>query len=176
VPDDWADEVETGIRVGPRDASLTVVEFMDFECPFCARWAARLDSLMAEYGDAVQVTVHHFPLPRHPHALPAALAAECAHEQGRFPDMKSALFANQAEFGTVPWDEIADQAGLPDLEGFGECMSRSPESFERIAYGIELGRTVGVRGTPTVWIDGVSGQPSLLELRRLVREAISSDR
>jgi protein-disulfide isomerase len=155
---------------------LTVVEFMDFQCPYCARWAARLDSLGAEFGDAVQVTLDHFPLPRHPHALPAAIAAECAHEQGAFPELKRALFAGQAGFGSRPWGSFAEEAGVPDLELFAECSARSPDSFERIGHGMELGRRVGVRGTPTVWINGVSGQPSLAEARRRIEESLQARR
>jgi protein-disulfide isomerase len=151
---------------------LTVVEFMDFQCPYCARWASRLDSLVAEFGDVIQVTVHHFPLPRHPFALPAAVAAECAHEQGAFPAFKAALFEGQAELGSRPWVGFAEAAGVPDLELFEKCSGRSPESFERIVYGMELGRRVGVRGTPTVWVDGLAGQPSLFELRRRLEDAL----
>lgn len=82
APARWMEEVATGIRTGPPDAVLTVIEFMDFECPFRARWAARMDTLLAEYPSKVRLATHHFPLGIHGHAMAAAVAVECADRQG----------------------------------------------------------------------------------------------
>lgn len=169
APENWTDELETGIRIGDPDAPLAIVEFMDLQCPFCADWWARVDSLLADSPDAVQVTFHHFPLQNHPAAMPAAIGAECADRQGRFSEFVAAIFSDQQSLTSRSMSDYAEAAGLPDLETFEMCAAMPADSFPRIAYGLELGRTSGVRSTPTVWINGSAPRPrpSLQELRSL---------
>jgi protein-disulfide isomerase len=170
APENWRDEISTGIRWGPPNAELTIVEFMDFECPFCAQWAARVDSLVQEYPGKVQIVVQHFPLTIHAHATAAAVAAECADRQGKFHEFQRNLFTQRAYIGTKPWTEFAAEAAIPDLKRFERCVHLPSDSFPRIAHGIELGKRVGIRGTPTVWVNDLVRKPTLEELRNMIEQ------
>ncbi len=168
APKNWRAEIATGIRIGPRDAKLTIIEFMDFQCPYCARWAARVDSLEREFPGTVQVVFHHFPLTSiHQHAMQAAVAAECANRQGAFRAFQKAMFATQAEIGTKSLKAYAAESGVREIPEFVRCASLSPDSFPRIAHGLKLAAVHKMRGTPTVWVNGKVSQPTLQELRIL---------
>ena len=172
-PKDWQREVATGIRTGPQHANVTIVEFMDFQCPFCARWAARVDSLIDEFPDEIQVVFHHFPLTAtHPHALSAAVAAECADQQGAFRAFKSAVLLNQGDIGVKPWSAFAVEASVPDIERYERCMIMPVDSFPRIAHGRKLAADHKMSGTPTVWVNGRVDQPSLDQLRETVHKRL----
>jgi protein-disulfide isomerase len=135
----WQQENDLGIRGGAVDADVVITEFIDYQCPFCAALDPTIDSISSMFPDDVAVVIHHFPLPGHSHAVPAAVAAECAAEQDRFWPMHKALLSGQSSFGTETWQSFAKDAGVADLGAFADCMGRPPGSFERI----ELGRTVG---------------------------------
>jgi protein-disulfide isomerase len=132
-------------------------------------WSGRLDSLLAEHPDAAQVSFHHWPLRNHPHALPAAVASECADRQGAFAAFARALFARQDSIGVRPWRAFAERASVSDLEAFEACAALPADSFPRIQYGLDLAERVGATGTPTVWINGEVGRPTLAELRELAQ-------
>jgi protein-disulfide isomerase len=133
---------------------MVVATFMDFTCPFCRDLVPVLDSLRTEFGERVAIEFHFFPLFGHQHAGPAAAAADCAHDQGFFYEMYHALFTQADSFGTKPWGVLATEAGVPDVEKFGKCIRKSPKTFDRIYAGKELGRRIGVNGTPEVWVNG----------------------
>lgn len=174
VPDDWESEMLRGIVVGPPNASIKILEFIDFECPACRGWMLRIDSLRAEFPNDVRVSVHHTPnVSGHPNSMSAAVAAECADEQGMFESFSTTVMRDQVLLGEREWVRFADEAGVPDLPEFEECRARPPSSFGRIQYGLELAARVGIRGTPTVWINGQQRRPSLDELRSLVIELSS---
>jgi protein-disulfide isomerase len=169
APENWRDYVVTGIVFGTDNPVLTLVQFMDYQCPYCASWAARVDSLLAEAPDKVQVAFHHFPLTSiHPHAVAAAVVSECAHRQDRFVEMSRALFSRQKEIGERPWTEFAQDAGVPDVATFEACTLLPSDSFPRIAYGSDVGQKTGVMGTPTVWVNGSVLKPTLAEFRALL--------
>jgi protein-disulfide isomerase len=170
APENWRDEIPKGIVVGARNPKLTIIEFMDFEFPFCARWASRVDSLLDEHPHDVQLVVHHFPIQSHANAIPAAVAIECAHEQERYLDFQRALFSDRGSLGVKPWAEYAADAGVPNIDRFRTCAGMPADSFPRIAYGVELGKRTGVRGTPTVWVNGVVRKATLDEMRRMITE------
>jgi protein-disulfide isomerase len=163
----WEQEFAAGILIGPEDAPIQIVELMDFQCPFCRAWSARLDSLAAEHPSAVQISFHHWPLPYHEDAIPAAVAAECAHRQGAFQAFARTLFSRQEAIGGESWRAFAAVAGVPDLEAFEACSALPPDSFPRIQYGIDLATKTQARGTPTIWLNGQVARPSLEELRKL---------
>jgi protein-disulfide isomerase len=170
--DSWHTKLDVGIRLGPATSPLTIVEFMDFQCPFCRRFAAEIDSLRAEFP-GVAIVIMHFPLSNHRFAVPAAIASECADQQERFPEMYSVLFGAQDSFGLKTWSQYASDAGVPDLADFERCISLPIDSFPRIAYGKALGKESGIAGTPGVWINGWQrprGSPSLNQLRDSAQE------
>ena len=148
-------KVATGGRPsrGPARAKVTVVEFVDFECPFCGRYARdTLPRLEREYGERIRYVSRHFPLTSiHPHAMHAALAAECAHEQGRYWEYHRALFARQ-QLGPRSLKRHARPAGL-DTKRFDDCR-RSPATRNHVERDLADGRRYGVTGTPTLFVNG----------------------
>jgi protein-disulfide isomerase len=135
-------------------ARIVITEFMDFQCAWCKRLIPRVDSIKREFAEEIAIVVHHFPLDNHRWAIPAAIAAECAHRQDRFAAMYRLLFAQQDSFGLKTWTTYAVEAKVPDMKAFETCSSLPADSFPRIASGRELGQRTGVTGTPTVWING----------------------
>jgi Na+/H+ antiporter NhaA len=135
---------------GPVDAPLTLVEYLDYECPFCARVSGVGDDLRAHFGDRLRYVTRHLPLPVHPHAELAALAAEAAARQGRFWEMHVVLFEHQ------------DELELEDLVGYAAEVGLDVEQFMRdldddviarhVEHDVASAEESGVRGTPTFFI------------------------
>lgn len=133
---------------------VTLVVFSDFECPFCAVFAtSTLPTLQDEFKDQLHVIFRHWPLPNHRSAVPAALAAECAGDQGRFTAFHDRLFNAQDSIGYLGMDTIASQAGVPDLARFAGCFS-SGEFEMKVRTDGQLALSVGGSGTPTVLLEG----------------------
>ncbi|UYM05861.1 Na+/H+ antiporter NhaA [Solicola gregarius] len=139
---------------GDEDAAHTVVEYLDFECPFCARATGMGPELGAHFGDRLRHVVRHLPLEDvHPHAYLAAVAAEAAHRQGRFWEMYDQLFSHQSQLEPDNLREHAAAIGL-DLERFDADMG--DESLHaRVREDQASATASGARGTPTFFLDGV---------------------
>lgn len=152
--EDWETWRDTGVRVGPDDADMVIAGFMDFTCPFCQQLMPVIDSVLTKFPDEVAFQFHHFPLTGREFAMPSAIAAECAAEQGRFVYMYRLLYSQMDSIGIKSWDRFAAQAGVSDLRRFTRCIEMPAESFERISAGRALGEEIGVFATPTVWING----------------------
>ncbi len=168
----WRECLEKGVRIGRGEASVQLVEFADFECPFCGNFHQTLKMLRDRYPNQVALTYVHFPLPGHRFALPAARAAECAGEQGRFEAMYDRLFEQQESFGLRPWTEFAVEAGVPDSAAFDtRIIEHGANPTPRIAEGTLLGKELDVQGTPTLVINGwkLGRPPNLEELDGMVK-------
>ncbi|MXW16724.1 MAG: thioredoxin domain-containing protein [Gemmatimonadetes bacterium] len=152
--ENWGEDTALGIRIGPANARMVVTEFMDFTCPFCAMVVPVVDSLLSRYPSEVALVFQHFPLGGRPLSIPSAVAAECAERQDRFEPMYRLLFAEQDSLGSKDWAVFAEEAGIPDLAAFEECMKLPADSFARIDAGRELGLRRNVRGTPTLYVNG----------------------
>ncbi|MEE3851673.1 Na+/H+ antiporter NhaA [Gordonia sp. LSe1-13] len=138
---------------GPVDAPLTVVEFLDFECPFCARTTGMWNDVHAHFGDRVRYIVRHLPLlDYHPHAMLAATAAEAAARQGKFWEMHDVLFANQAELEAEHLIVYAERLEL-DVNQFVADLE-SEEIATVIAADEQSAFASGARGTPTFFLNG----------------------
>jgi len=151
-------EVEAvGPARGPEDAPVTIVEFSDFECPFCSRVLPTLEQVKANYGDKVRIVFRQFPLSIHPHAPKAAEASLCAQEQGKFWEMHDHMFANQKNLSV---DELKAAAGTVGLDGeqFAQCLD-SGKFADAVQSDLQAGVEAGVSGTPAMFINGqlVSG-------------------
>lgn len=136
---------------GDVDAKVTVVEFSDFECPFCAKAATELSILKSKYGSRVRFIFKHFPLSFHKRAMPAARVAQCAHRQGKFWPIHDAFFSSGALDEKAMKSQIV-AAGL-DVEKIESCLS-DPTIDKEIQADMEEGARIGVRGTPTIFING----------------------
>jgi protein-disulfide isomerase len=171
--EDWQEAFAVGIRSGSPSAPVQIVEFADFECPFCAQFEATVRAVHDKYQDQVAFTFAHFPLAMHSFAEPAARAAECADLQGRFQVVRTALFQRQRTFGSVPWTDLAKQAGIPDVEQFDKCVADT-RPLERIEQGKRLGQKLGILGTPTIIVNGwkLPVPPSLEDLQKIVENVL----
>jgi len=137
---------------GKKDAKIQIVEFSDFQCPFCSRVAAPLKDLEAKYGDKMSVTFKHFPLSFHKEAMPAAMASMCAHEQGKFWEFHDQLFANQKALAANNLKTYATTVGL-DIAKYDACVA-SNKFQAQVDADMAEARDAQVRGTPTLFING----------------------
>ncbi|MDO8462881.1 MAG: thioredoxin domain-containing protein [bacterium] len=139
---------------GNVDAPVTIVEWSDFECPFCSRFHPTLQQALTDYGDDVRWVYRHFPLDSlHPQARAAAEASECAAEQGKFWEFADELFQNQPSLGADLYQQKASELGL-DTAQFNACVTtRKYEAKVRAQEA--AGLAAGVRGTPGSYINGI---------------------
>ena len=139
---------------GKATAPVTIVEFSDFQCPFCARANPIVEDVLKKYPNQVNYVFKHFPLAFHGAARPAAMASMAAQEQGKFWEMHEVLFANQATLDAAKMEDYAKQAGL-DLARFKRDLeAKKAEYDKRIDAELALGQSVDVRGTPTLYVGG----------------------
>ena len=138
---------------GNPKAPVTIVEFSDFQCPFCSRAIATIDKIKQEYGpDQVRVIFRDMPLPSHNRALPASLAAHCANEQGKFWEYHHALFENQTKLEDADLKTYAKQVGL-DEGKFKECYD-SKKHQGLIDKSKREAEAAGIQATPSFIING----------------------
>jgi protein-disulfide isomerase len=143
-------------------ARVTIVEFSDFECPYCGRATPIVERLLEEYPGEVRLVFMNYPLPAHTHAMPAARAAVAAGLQGKFWEMHDLLFDHQTQLTDEDLDRYAESIGL-DMERFHADL-RSPEVQASVDADRDLGHELDVDGTPTIFINGRrfrEGPPSL---------------
>lgn len=138
---------------GPDDAPVTIVEFTDYECPFCRQhFRETMPTLLARFGDRVRYVIMNYPLAvMHEQAITAAEAAECAGDQGRFWDYHDALFASDS-LTAKTYARIATTLGL-DRRAFATCLENHTHAA-RVAQHVALGDSLGVTGTPAIFING----------------------
>jgi protein-disulfide isomerase len=161
-----------GRRMGPANAPVLIVEFSDFQCPFCASFAQTLRKVRAKHPDRVAVLYRHYPIDEiHPHARTAALAAECAGEQGRFEAYHDRLFAQQDSIGGKAWERFAAEAGVPDPDAFTRCV-REERLMANVERDAKLAEATGITLTPSIVIGGtlVPGAISEAELERWITD------
>lgn len=138
---------------GPADAPVTIVEFADFQCPFCLRILPALEKVTETYGDQVRFVYRQYPIAQlHPEAQKAAEASLCADEQGKFWEMHDAMFANQDALQVPALKKTARSLGL-DGASFDVCLD-SDRFAEAALEDLDAGRRAGVTGTPTLFING----------------------
>jgi protein-disulfide isomerase len=139
--------------IGSSSAPVTLVEFSDFQCPFCQRVAPTLKQVKEKYGDKVRIVWKDFPLTQiHPQAFKAGEAAHCAADQGKFWEYHDRLFANQQSLQPNDLKKHAADLGL-DAGAFGTCLDSSKYG-ERVRDGVAEGSRLGVNSTPTIYING----------------------
>jgi protein-disulfide isomerase len=140
-------------RGGPADAPVTIVEFSDFQCPFCSRAESVVDDVMKKYGNKVHLVYRDYPLSFHPNAENAAMASECAKEQGKYWEMHNAMFGNQSKLAATDLVETAGGLGM-DKDKFKTCLD-SGKFRSEVQHDFQDGQKYGVTGTPTFFINGI---------------------
>jgi protein-disulfide isomerase len=138
--------------LGPATARVTVVEYGDFECPYCAQAAPGIHVMLARYAGQVRFAFRHFPQDVHEHALVAAEAAECAGAQGRFWPMHDLMFSRQLHLSRTDLNRYAREVGL-DMPRFQAEMDGHAHRA-RIEADLASGKRSGVRRTPGIFVDG----------------------
>ncbi len=138
---------------GPKDAKVTVVEYSDFECPYCSRGKDTMEQVLKAYPKDVKVVFKHLPLGFHRNAKPAARASMAAHEQGKFWEMHDALFSNQKGLGDDFYFATAKEIGL-DVEKFKKDYA-SGKYDKQIEADSSFANKNGINGTPGFFVNGV---------------------
>jgi len=145
--------VAKGPSRGPDNAAVTIVEFSDFQCPYCSRVYPTVEKLMKDYDGKVRLVFRHFPLSFHPNAEKAAEAAACAADQGKFWQMHDKMFTNQQKLAVEDLKLLAKDIGV-DQGKFDKCLD-SGEKAPLVSADEKDGEQAGVSGTPAFFINGI---------------------
>jgi protein-disulfide isomerase len=157
---------------GPEDAKVTIVEFSDFECPYCTRAAQVTHQIRERYGDKVRFVFRQFPLPMHQQAHLAAQASLAAAEQGKFWEFHDLLFANQRALTRESLEGYAKQLNL-NVSSLKQALDNGKHKAA-VDSDLKLGEEVSVSGTPTVFINGkrVPNPTEFAPVAKLIDEAL----
>jgi protein-disulfide isomerase len=164
----------TGPARGPADARVTIVEFSDFQCPFCGKAKPVLDEVEKRHPNDVRIVYRHLPLDMHARAKPSAEAAACAEEGNKFWEYHDKLFANQQALGDQELRKYAAQVGL-DAKTFDECVSTRRQRAKVEADAQEAKR-LGITGTPAFVVNGImmSGLKTADDFDEVIRDELSA--
>jgi protein-disulfide isomerase len=161
---------------GPADAPVTLVEFSDFQCPYCSLAVGKLDAVLAAYPGKVKLIFKQFPLDTHSQAAIAAAAAIAAHRQGKFWEMHYALFEHRRELSFDNIHALAQKVGL-DMKRFDADLP-SEEVKKTVVKDMADGDKAGVEGTPSIYIDGrkYNGSLDLPAIKTIIDEELKKSR
>lgn len=157
--------------LGNEDASVTIVEFSDLQCPYCAKFHTTMNQIARDFPGQVRWVYKHFPLESiHPFAKRAALATECAGEQGKFWEYTNYLFESQSKINNEFLKESAKNLKL-DSDKFDKCLD-GERYLSKVNSDIAEGRKAGVAGTPASFINGklIKGAESYETIKRMMEE------
>jgi protein-disulfide isomerase len=159
---------------GPARAQVEIIEFSDFQCPFCLSAHPTVARVLNTYGDRVRFVYRHYPLPNHPNAWPAAEAAACAGEQGKFWEYHDRLFDNQSRLGKADLKKHAAAVAL-DTAKFDACVDTHKYKSD-VDADVAAGEEAGVSGTPAFFINGrqLSGAQPFEAFKRLIDEELAA--
>jgi protein-disulfide isomerase len=158
---------------GPADAPITIIEFSEYQCPFCARVTPTLKQIEEKYPGKIRLVFKDFPLPNHAQAPKAAEAAHCAGEQGKYWELHDRLFANQQQLHVPELKAHAKAVGL-DPAAFDQCLD-SGKHAAQVQTDVDLGSGMGVQSTPTLYINGrvVTGAQPLGVFTSIIDEELA---
>jgi protein-disulfide isomerase len=170
-------QVETAGRPekgGGAKAPVTIITFSDYECPFCKRGEDTVAKVMSTYGDKIRLVFRDYPLPMHSNARPAAEAANCAHQQGKFWEYHDKLFNNQSKLQESDFKAYAKELGLDEAK-FAKCLSEKPYTAA-IDKDLADGAKVGVSGTPAFFINGrmLSGAQPFEAFKEIIDDELAA--
>lgn len=166
--EDWDTVTASELTIGPAGAKVTIVEFVDYQCPMCLVVDGLLSELQSEYPGMLRRVIRHFPLTRtHPRADSAAVLATCASAQGAFEPVHRVLFERRDLVERGAWDSLTTLAPIANVQQLRTCF-QAADAFGKVADDVRLGRRFGVSSTPTLvvdreWMSGIS-PPRLREL------------
>jgi protein-disulfide isomerase len=158
---------------GPANAPVTIVEFSDFQCPFCSRVTPTLEQVVSKYGNKIRLVFRQFPLPMHPNAAKAAEASLCANEQGKFWEMHDLMFKDQAGLSVEGLkSKAAGIAGI-NAASFNSCLD-SGKQTPAVQSDVKEGSKAGVNGTPAMFVNGrfISGAVSTDDISKVIDDEL----
>ncbi len=166
----------TGPSKGPENAPVTIVEFSDFQCPFCSKVNETVAKVMETYPGKVRLVFRHFPLDFHQDAPKAAEASMCANEQGKFWEYHDQLFKNQQALKVDDLKQHAQAVGL-DAAKFDQCLT-SNKYADLVKKDMQAGKEVGVSGTPAFFINGrqLSGAVPFEEFQKIIDQELGTQK
>jgi protein-disulfide isomerase len=158
---------------GPSNAPIELVEFSDFQCPYCERAFPTIKQVLSTYGNKVHFVYRNYPLPSHPNARPAAEAAQCANEQGQFWAYHDRLFGDQSKLKDDDLKATAASLGM-DAAKFNACFD-SHKYKQRVDTDLQAGNEAGVNGTPAFFVNGrlLSGAQPFDEFKKVIDEELA---
>jgi protein-disulfide isomerase len=148
-----ADITGAPVKGAAKDALVTIVQFSDYQCPFCSRVEPTMDKILEDYKGKVRVVWRDFPLNFHPNAMPAAIVARVANEEGKFWPMHKKLFENQSQLDRANLEKLAGEVGVNVKKVQAALDAKKYE--KEINADMALGSKIGVRGTPASFINGI---------------------
>ncbi len=159
--------------LGNKNAKVTLVEYSDFQCPFCERALPTIKQILADYGDKVNLEYKHFPLSFHPFAQKAAEASECAAEQGKFWEFHDYAFAHQDTLSLEALTQWGRDLKL-NTSAYDSCLA-SGKYAAKVAADYQAGVALGVQGTPATFVNGVlvSGAQPYSVFKQAVDQALA---
>lgn len=162
-----------GAVKGPASAPIEMIEFSDFQCPYCQRAHSTIEQVLATYGDKIRFVYRHYPVPGHPNAKAAAEASECAKEQGKFWPFHDRLFANTSKLSDADLKQHAAAIGI-DTAAFNSCFD-SHKYSQLVDADARDGESAGVNGTPAFYINGrmLSGAQPFDAFKRVIDDELA---
>lgn len=154
--------------MGPKDAKVTIIEFSDFQCPYCQKAEETVKEVLQNYGDKIRLVYKHFPIQGHKNAEKAAEAAECAKDQGKFWEMHDLMFENQSKLEIADLKKYALDLNLNSSE-FDNCLD-SGKYTGKVQNDMDVGISYGVSGTPAFFINGqfLNGAQPVEKFREII--------
>jgi protein-disulfide isomerase len=145
--------VDDDPSVGPEDAPVTIIQFAEFQCPYCGKAKETVNEVMKEYKGKVRFVFRDFPLGFHDRAIPAAIAANCAGKQGKYWEVHDSFMSNQRALQETDLARAAQEAGV-DMNAWNTCR-QDPEIEAEIKKDMADGAAAGVSGTPAFFVNGL---------------------
>lgn len=171
--DSWEEISLVAYRKGVTKAPIQIIKFFDYSCPYCKEVDPVLNDITKKYSDQISIVYNHFPLDEFSNTFKAAVASECAANQGRFMDYHNLLFINQDNLETLSFDSLAIEAKVQDISLFKECRE-SDEAKDIIRKSVSIANDLGIGGVPTFLINDkiVPGVRSNSEFSSLIEELL----
>lgn len=171
---EWQQALGEKSRLKSEESPVKVINFYDYQCPFCSMVEPALGRIQHRYPQEVEIIRRHLPLSNHPRAYQAALAVECANKQGAFSEYHASLFDNQGVLEGVDFDSLAvSTSAIRDVESFSGCLMNE-QTAQRVDSDMKIASSLGFRSTPTLVINKkvVPGAISFERLDDLVQKAL----
>ncbi|MCL5031300.1 MAG: DsbA family protein [Bacteroidetes bacterium] len=169
--DNWKELITHDGKIDTNSPKVYLIEFFDYECPYCNTLDATLDTIQSKYNDKIKIIRYHFPLNIHPLAYRAAIAAECASKQDYFDMYHKELMRNQYKLNSINFTEVARQIGIKDIGKFQKCVDHE-ETADIIAKNVQLAKEYKITGTPTLIINDkmISGVINSKTIEKIIKE------